>query len=222
MFATTHKLKPYKSSPIPVKGIARCAVTFGSSSIPVQWHIIEGSCQPILSGNAAKQLGIITFQASAPIFSPINMIHKDHNESIQDIISKYPENFEGLGKLKNVQVKLHVDEKVKPITAPPRPIPYHLQERVDKVIEGMIAQDVIEEHPTDEPAPWISNCQIAPKSDGSLRMTLDAREVNKAIQSSNLPIPKQEDIKASLANKKVFSKMDLKSAFWQIELHPSS
>ena len=222
MFTTSHKLKPYKSSPIPVKGIARCAVSFGKSSIPVQWHIIEGSCQPILSGNAAKQLGIITFQASAPIFSPINMIHKDHNESIQDIISKYPENFEGLGKLKNVQVKLHVDERVKPITAPPRPIPYHLQERVDKVIQGMIAQDVIEEHPTDQPAPWISNCQIAPKSDGSLRMTLDAREVNKAIQSSNLPIPKQEDIKASLANKKVFSKMDLKSAFWQIELHPSS
>ena len=222
IFSTTHKLKPYKSSPIPVKGIARCAVTFGQSSIPVEWNIIEGSCQPILSGNAAKQLGIITFQPKAPIFSPINMIHEDQNDSIQSIISKYPENFEGLGKLKNFQVKLHVDENVKPILAPPLPIPYHLQERTNIIIQDMISQDVIEEHPTDKPAPWISNCVFAPKPDGSLRMTLDARNVNKAIQSSNLPIPKQEDIKASLANSKIFSKMDLKSAFWQLELHPSS
>ena len=222
MFPSVKKLKPYKSSPIPVKGISRCAVTFGQSSIPVEWNIIEGSCQPILSGNAAKELGIITFQPKAPIFSPINMIHKDHCDTIQNIISKYPENFQGLGKLKDVQVKLHVDQSVKPILASPMPIPYHLQERTNNIIQDMISQDVIEEHPTDEPAPWISNCVFAPKPDGSLRMTLDARNVNKAIQSSNLPIPKQEDIKASLANAKIFSKMDLKSAFWQLELHPSS
>lgn len=222
MFHTTHKLKPYKSSPIPVKGISRCAVTFGQSSIPVEWNIIEGSCQPILSGNAAKQLGIISFQSQAPIFSPINMIHDDHNDSIQDIISKFPENFKGLGKLKDYQVKLHVDENVKPITSPPLPIPYHLQERANIIINEMITQGVIEEHPTDQSAPWISNCVIAPKPDGSLRMTLDARNINKAIQSSNLPIPKQEDIKASLANSKIFSKMDFKTAFWQLELHPSA
>ena len=222
MIPSIKKLKPYKSSPIPVKGISRCAVTFGKSSIPVEWNIIEGSCQPILSGNAAKELGIITFQPKAPIFAPINMIHKDKGESIQNIISKYPENFQGIGKLKDVQVKLHVDEKIKPILASPMPIPYHLQERANNIIQDMISQDVIEEHPTDTPAPWISNCVISPKPDGSLRMTLDARNVNKAIQSSNLPIPRHEDIKATLANAKVFSKMDLKSAFWQIELHPSS
>ena len=83
-----------------MKGISRCAVTFGKSSIPVEWNIIEGSCQPILSGNAAKELGIITFQPKAPVFAPINMIHKDKGDSIQSIISKYPENFQGIGKLK--------------------------------------------------------------------------------------------------------------------------
>ena len=51
---------------------------------------------------------------------------------------------------------------------------------------------------------------------------MDARNVNKAIQSSNYPIPKQEDIKAKLSGAKVFSKMDLKSAFWQIELAEES
>ena len=86
----------------------------------------------------------------------------------------------------------------------------------------MLKQDVIEEHPTDQPAPWISNTVISPKTDGSLRMTLDGRNINKAILSSNLPIPRQEDIKAKLSGAKYFSKMDLRSAFWQLELHPDS
>ena len=51
---------------------------------------------------------------------------------------------------------------------------------------------------------------------------MDASNVNKAIQSSNLPIPHQEDIRAKLAGSMVFSKLDFKSAFWQLELHPDS
>ena len=140
---------------------------------------------------------------------------------LQKILADYPQNFMELGKIQNHQVKLHVDPMVKPVTVPPRPVPYHLKERVDKAIKEMVDQDVIEEH-QNEPAPWISCAAIAPKPDGNIRMTLDARNVNKAIQSTNLPIPRQEDIKAQLAGNKVFSKMDFKSAFWQLELHPES
>ena len=68
----------------------------------------------------------------------------------------------------------------------------------------------------------VSNAVLAPKEDGSIRVTLDARNVNKALISSNQPIPRQEDIKAKLAGAKIFSKMDLKSAFWQIELDEAS
>ena len=53
---------------------------------------------------------------------------------------------------------------------------------------------VIEEH--SGPAPWISNIVLAPKEDGSLRVTVDMRQVNKAIKSTNVPIPNVEDIKA--------------------------
>ena len=222
MTPSSHKLKPYKSATIPVQGIARCAVTFGSTSIPVEWNIIDGTCQPILSGNAAKELGIITFKSKPPVFAPINMIEAKDVGPIQDIISRYPQCFEGIGKLKGTKVKLHVKQDVKPVIAPPLPIPYHLRDRADKIIKEMIQQEIIEEHPSDKPAPWISNCVLSPKPDDSLRVTLDARNVNKAIESSNLPIPRLEDIKAALSGCTVFSKIDLKSAFWQIELEESS
>ena len=63
---------------------------------------------------------------------------------------------------------------------------------------------MIEKHPCDQPAPWISNAVLAPKQNGSIRVTLDARNVNKALLSSNQPILKQEDINAKLAGAKLF------------------
>ena len=63
---------------------------------------------------------------------------------LQSALKDYPDNFNGLGKLKHHQVKLHVDPKKKPVALPPRTTPYHLEERVEKAIEKMIEDDVIE------------------------------------------------------------------------------
>ena len=71
-------------------------------------------------------------------------------------------------------------------------------------------------------APWVSNIVIAPKDNGDIRITLDAKNLNKAMQSSNFPIPRQEDIKVKLSGAKIFSKLDLRSAFWQLEIAPES
>ena len=80
-------------------GEARCAVTFGRTSIPVNWHIISGSCKPILlilvSGNAALQFGIIQFNKSADVIQPILMTKKENGENLQNILAKYPDNFHG-------------------------------------------------------------------------------------------------------------------------------
>ena len=97
MLPSPVKLKPYNSLPISVLGVARCAVTFGSTSIPVEWYIISGSCEPILAGDAALQLGIIKFTRSPDVFHPVLMIDKEADgsakEKIQSILQKYPHNF---------------------------------------------------------------------------------------------------------------------------------
>lgn len=211
---TKAKIKQYNSDPIPVYGVARCAVTLGMTSIPIEWHIISGSCEPIISGKASTQLDIIQFNSKPPAFQPLNMIENQNPEvkqSIQSILAQYPEVFTGVGKLRNHQVKLHVDQSVKPVNVPPRLVPYHLKDRVNKAIAEMIEHNIIEEHPPDQPAPWVSCAQIALKPNGDIRVTLDGRNVNKALLSTNIPIPRQEDIKAKLSGSKVFSKMDFKS-----------
>ena len=151
MYSSNTKIKPYNSPPIPILGIARCAVTFGTTSVPVQWHIIEGSCEPVLSGKCAEQLGIIKFNSKPAVYQPIAMITTGKDD-LQEILKQYPQNFTGLGKMRDHQVKMHVDKSIKPIASPPRATPYHLQERVNTAIADMIANDVIEEHPNTEPA----------------------------------------------------------------------
>ena len=167
--------------------------------------------------------------AKPNIQQPINMIDKsvsnDEKDLLQKVLLNFLENFSNsLGKLRHHQVQLHVDRSVKPVAVPPRTIPYHLKARAEKVIQEMLNEDVIEVHPTNQPAPWVSGAVIVPKpkTDGEIRISMDARNVNKAIQSNNLPIPRKEDIRAKLAGSRVFSKLDFISAFWQLELHPDS
>ena len=110
---------------------------------------------------------------------------------LQNTMLEYPDNFVGFKKLKGHHVKLHVDPSVKPKVTPERSTPYHLQERVDDLVDSMLTNDVIEEKPVNVASPWISMSTLAPKSNGDIRMTLDARNVNKALLSSNLPIPRK-------------------------------
>ena len=81
------------------------------------------------------------------------------------------------------------------MNVPQRPIPYHLRERAKKAIGTMVKEDVIEKHPENKQAPWISCAAITPKPNEDIRVILDSRNVNKAVQSTNLPIPRQEDVK---------------------------
>ena len=218
------KIKPYKSKLIPTVGASRCSVSFGGNSVPVLWHIIRDNCEPVLAGVHAKQLGIIKFRATPEVFKPVNCIKAQGNNKqvLHDVLQQYPSVFKGVGKMKNYTVKLLAQENSKPVAEPPRRIQYHLVNRVREALNEMMENDVIEEHPQGEHAPWTSNVVVASKDDGEIRITMDAKNVNKTLLSSNFPIPRQEDLRAKLGGMQVFSKLDLKSAYWQLELDQPS
>ena len=93
----------------------------------------------------------------------------------------YPSLFSGLGKMKNVEVKLHIDENVKPIHQSHRRIPFHQRKNLEACVESLLQQDIIE--PADRPTPWVSPVVLVPKpkQPGGVRLCVDMREANKAI-----------------------------------------
>ncbi len=83
----------------------------------------------------------------------------------------------------------------------------------------MLSQDVIE--PSD--SEWNFSLILVPKSDGNMRPVIDYRELNKHTVPDRLPLPVISDILRSLGKEnQLFSTIDIKSAFWQVELHGDS
>ena len=105
--------------------------------------------------------------------------------------------------------------------APYRPIPVHLRKKVNDEIKFMVDQDIIE--PVTGPVEWCSNPVIVPKPNSDdIRITVDLRAVNKSLQDTHKPIPSVEALKTTFHSKTIFSKMDFRSAFSQIEIEEKS
>ena len=61
------------------------------------------------------------------------------------------------------------------------------------------------------------------KEDGSLRICLDPKDLNRAVKREHFQLPTSTEITSKLAGAKVFSKLDAKDGFWHVKLdHPSS
>ena len=179
-------------------------------------YVVDQEVETLLSGRVCEELGIIEFKPQ-----PIRRAAADACPTKTRLQQAFPKVFEDrIGRLKDYQVKFYVDENVQPIAERRRPVPFHLRKKRDRELEKMEAEGLIEEHTG--PAPWISNTVLAPKDNGDTRVTVDMRNVNKAIQSTNIPIPRVEEIKSELSGSKVFSKLDFKSAFHQLEIEEDS
>ena len=100
MSGTKVRIKQYKSNTMSTMGVSNCGVSFGDRTVPVQWYIINESCEPILAGRkVAQNLGIINFNGNADVLVPLNMIsltELDLKESLQSSISSMSEYFREL------------------------------------------------------------------------------------------------------------------------------
>jgi len=76
-------------------------------------------------------------------------------------MSDCKEIFEGVGKLKDYQVKLHVNLDVPPVAQLVRRTPFSLRDKVKEKIEELVAMDMFE--PVEGPTPWVSPVVVVPK-----------------------------------------------------------
>ena len=56
------------------------------------------------------------------------------------------------------------------------------------------------------------------KKDGTLRMCIDYRQINKLIVKNKYPLPRTEDLFDQLKGEGVFSKIDLRSRYYQLRV----
>ena len=70
-------------------------------------------------------------------------------------------------------------------------------------------------------SPYGAPVLFAPKKDGGLRFCIDYRWLNKKTVKNRYPLPLPEEMFDRLGKAKVFSKIDLRSGYWQIPVRPA-
>ena len=186
------------NAPLPLVGVTDVTLAHNERHFKTEIHIVKGSGGNLLGFQAAQELGILSIAQQV-----------SHNSPCPDnaIAQRFLELFSGIGKIRNKVVKLHIVETVVPKQQRHRRIPFHVRKDVEAAIAQLEADDIIEK--ADGHTPWISPLVVVPKKSGKVRLCIDMREANKAIQREKHVMPTIDDLIAALNGAQVFSTLDL-------------
>ncbi len=115
---------------------------------------------------------------------------------------------------------LQVDPTKKPRTLPCRKIPIALRGDVHAELDNLVERGVL--IPVTEPTQWVSQMAVVRKSNGKLRICIDPQPLNEALMREHYKLPTVDDVLPMLHDAKVFSKLDVKEAFWHVRLDEES
>lgn len=115
------------------------------------------------------------------------------------------------------EMDIHLTSDV-PFHYAPRRLSYLEKLDVQRKICEMIGEGII----TPSDSPYASAIVLVKKKDGSTRMCVDYRALNKLTVRDNYPLPLIDDCVEYLGGKKFFSLLDLKSGFHQVRVSERS
>ena len=114
---------------------------------------------------------------------------------------------------------LEVDQTVRPVVHPPRKVPVALRDRLKEELDELVGQEIIT--PVTEPTKWVSSLVLVNKPN-KLRICIDPQDSNKALQRAHYPLPTIEEVATRLSKARVFSQLDAKNGYWQVQLDSES
>ena len=142
-------------------------------------------------------------------------------QAVRECIIKHHEIFavedKELGWTDLVKHKIKLDNYV-PFKERYRRIPPHQYEEVKKHLTEMLEIGAIRR----SESPWASAVVLVRKKDGSLRFCIDLRKLNSRTVKDAYSIPRIEDSLDSLNGSCIFTSIDLKAGYWQVELDEDS
>jgi hypothetical protein len=126
----------------------------------------------------------------------------------------------GLGTVKGVKAKIYVDPKEKPRYFKARSPPFALKEKIELEIDRLVKEGTLIPIEFSE---WATPIVPIVKGDKSVRICDDYKvTVNRVSKLDNYPIPKTEDLYATLGGGEQFTKLDMSQAYQQLELDDES
>jgi hypothetical protein len=145
-------------------------------------------------------------------------LSENQKRQVRGLLREYADIFSDVPKVTNLiehQIKL---TRMEPVHCKMYPIPYKLQETIDKEIKDMESMDIIES----SEAAYCSPLVIVKKSDGSNRVCVNFKNLNSITVFDPEPMMSADDIFPKLAGSQYYSKFDFSKGYWQIPMSDDS
>nr|GFC12175.1 putative reverse transcriptase domain-containing protein [Tanacetum cinerariifolium] len=133
---------------------------------------------------------------------------------VRDFSEVFPEDLPGLPPTRQVEFQIDLIPGAAPVArAPYRLGPFEMKELSDQLQElsdkGFIRP---------RSSPWGAPVLFVKKKDGSFRMCIDYRELNKLTVKNRYPLSRIDDLIDQLQGSSIYSKIDLRSGYHQLRV----
>ncbi len=152
----------------------------------------------------------------------VNKVDTKNGQSndFEQEISQYSVFNDERGCIKDVKVKLELKDDAQPKFYKPRPVPFALKEKVANELEKMVTDGVLEKV---DYSNWATPIVPVRKPSGDVRVCGDYRiTINPVLKEKEHPLPTSDELLQSLNGGQKFSKLDMSSAYQQVQLDESS
>ncbi|GJT89036.1 putative reverse transcriptase domain-containing protein [Tanacetum coccineum] len=133
---------------------------------------------------------------------------------VRDFPEVFPEELPGLPPTR--QVEFQID--LMPGAAPVARAPYRLAPSEMKELSEQLQELSDKGFIRPSSSPWGAPVLFVKKKDGSFRMCIDYRELNKLTVKNRYPLPRIDDLFDQLQGSSVYSKIDLRSGYHQLRV----
>ena len=212
---TKTRLKTYSGETITPAGIINVLVNYEGQEHNLDLFVVKKD-SPSLFGRA--WLKHIKLDWNSIKFLQTG---KSTEDNVQELLQKYSQIFTAeSGKVKGMKASLTLKENAQPKFCKARPVPYALKERVEKELDRLESEGITQKV---DHSDWATPIVAVPKGDNSVRICGDYKvTVNPQLKVDQYPLPRIQDIFASLAGGQKFTKIDLRQAYNQLEMSEDS
>ncbi|XP_043287520.1 uncharacterized protein K02A2.6-like [Venturia canescens] len=208
---TSARLKMYDGTVLVPSGQINVRISNKKCKVQSQLIVVKEGCRPLLGRDLMKPLGFY--------IASINCISTE--SEVKEIIKQYTELFDGkLGKYKYEKIKIKLQQDVAPKFFKPRPVPLAMKKQLEEELKRLENEGVISLKSVNA---WGTPLVPILKPDGKIRVCADYKlTVNQHIEDIRHPFPRIEEIFAALSGGEKFTKLDMSSAYNQLELTEDS
>ncbi|CAK1603490.1 unnamed protein product [Parnassius mnemosyne] len=216
------------------KGLLKVKVLIDDYYADLEFHVVQDYAIPVsvILGNPILKDFEINFTRDGIFLEKISYLtllaeeknnicdeHYPENKEIADKVTKLIKEYKTNAKKKesNVEMKIILTEE-DPIYQSPRRLSPLEMKVVDEQIKEWLDQKIIRPSKSDFASPVV----LAKKKDGTYRLCIDYRKLNKRIVKDRFPLPLIEDQIDRLKGAKVFTTLDLKNGFMHVNVHEES